>query len=219
MNKLTESKTCGAKLRKKDAYCRNKAILVNGRCRNHGGLTPKGIASPHYKHGRYSRHLPTHVRDRYYESLNDPELTALRDDLALIDIHISEVLMEMHSPAADVDTKLFRDKIELCRLELLESDPANKLVRDVVDVLDEVDAVIGRGARNAGDLSRLLSLLEQRRKTAESENRRVFRSNNAFTVEQAIAFVRLLGYSVKRHVTDPRQRSAVYEDFAKAVGR
>lgn len=219
MNKLTESKTCGAKLRNKAAYCRNKAILVNGRCRNHGGLTPKGISSPHYKHGRYSRHLPTLVRDRYYESLNDPELTALRDDLALIDIHISEVLMEMHSPAADVDNKLLRDKIELCRLGLEECDPASKQIPDLVELLDELDATVERRTRTTGNFSRLLPLLEQRRKTTESENRRVFSSNNSFTVEQAIAFVRLLANSVKRHVTDPRQRSAVYEDFAKAVGR
>lgn len=45
MNNLADSKTCGAKLRNKEAYCRNKAILMNGRCRNHGGITPKGIVS------------------------------------------------------------------------------------------------------------------------------------------------------------------------------
>lgn len=219
MNKLTESKTCGAKLRNKDAYCRNKAILVNGRCRNHGGLTPKGIASPHYKHGRYSRHLPTHLRDRYHETLNDPEITALRDDLALIDIHISKVLMEIYSPATEVDIKPLRDKIKLCKQELLECDPQSQRTLEVVDLLDTLDAAMGRGARNAGDISRLLPLLEQRRKTADSENRRVFRSDNSLSVEQAIAFVRLLGNSVKRHVTDPRQRSAVYEDFAKALCR
>lgn len=78
MNKLAESKTCGAKLRNKEEYCRNKAIMVNGRCRNHGGLTPKGIASPNYKHGRYSRHLPNHLRDQYYETHNDPEITKLK---------------------------------------------------------------------------------------------------------------------------------------------
>lgn len=219
MNNPAESKMCGAKLRNKAAFCRNRAILLNGRCRNHGGLTPKGIASPNYKHGRYSKHLPNHLRDRYYESLNDPELTALRDDLALLDTHISEVLMEMRSPAADVDTKLLRDKVKLCRLRLVECDQKSNEILDLIELLDELDAAIEGGTRNTSNFARLLPLLEQRRKTTESENRRVFNSNNCLTVEQAIAFVRLLADSVKRHVSDPRQRAAICEDFAKALGR
>jgi hypothetical protein len=30
--------------------------MRNGRCRLHGGMTPAAIASPHFKHGRYSKH-------------------------------------------------------------------------------------------------------------------------------------------------------------------
>lgn len=219
MNQSEKSFACGAKLRNKNANCKNRAVMTGGRCRNHGGLTPKGIASPNYKHGRYSKHLPDHLRDRYHESLNDPELTALRDDLALIDVHISEVLMEMHSPAADIDTKLLRDKIKSCRLGLVECDQKSKQILDLIELLDELDATIERGTCNTSNFARLQPLLEQRRKTAESENRRAFNMHNTFTAEQAIAFVRLLGNSVKRHVTDPRQRAAICEDFAKALSR
>ena len=44
---------CGAKLRGKDKTCQ-KSPMANGRCRLHGGLTPSGIESPNYKHGRYA---------------------------------------------------------------------------------------------------------------------------------------------------------------------
>ena len=33
--------SCGAKLRGRDAYCKKRGML-NGRCRLHGGLSPKG---------------------------------------------------------------------------------------------------------------------------------------------------------------------------------
>jgi hypothetical protein len=46
---------CGAKCRGKNKRCRQPAML-NGRCKLHGGLTPLGIASPHFKHGRRSKY-------------------------------------------------------------------------------------------------------------------------------------------------------------------
>jgi len=41
---------CGAKLRNKNAYCQKYGML-NGRCRLHGGLSPKGADHWNYKHG------------------------------------------------------------------------------------------------------------------------------------------------------------------------
>ena len=38
---------CGARLRGRDAYCQKHGML-NGRCRLHGGLSPKG--SDHYSY-------------------------------------------------------------------------------------------------------------------------------------------------------------------------
>ena len=39
---------CGAKLRGKDAYCQKHGML-NGRCRLHGGLSPKGVDHYNYQ--------------------------------------------------------------------------------------------------------------------------------------------------------------------------
>jgi hypothetical protein len=53
---------CGAKKRN-GGKCRAPA-MANGRCRIHGGLQPKGVDSPNYKHGRYSRYLNQSLRDK-----------------------------------------------------------------------------------------------------------------------------------------------------------
>lgn len=42
---------CQAKLRGKDIYCRKHGML-NGRCRLHGGLSPKGRDHWNYRHGK-----------------------------------------------------------------------------------------------------------------------------------------------------------------------
>jgi hypothetical protein len=46
--------TCGAKTRS-GAPCKNAPIGDTGRCRMHGGKSLAGVASPRYKHGRYSK--------------------------------------------------------------------------------------------------------------------------------------------------------------------
>jgi len=44
---------CGAA--RKRGPCQSTARMENGRCRLCGGATPSGEASPHFKHGRYSK--------------------------------------------------------------------------------------------------------------------------------------------------------------------
>lgn len=47
-------RTCGAKTRS-GGRCKNLAMYPAGRCRMHGGKSLRGLASPRYKHGRYSK--------------------------------------------------------------------------------------------------------------------------------------------------------------------
>ena len=46
-------KPCGAKKQVNGDCCR-AAAMQNGRCRLHGGLSPKGMASTNWKHGKHS---------------------------------------------------------------------------------------------------------------------------------------------------------------------
>ena len=73
------------------APCKKKP-MPNGRCRLHGGATPSGAALPQYKTGRYSKHLPDRLAARYHEALADAELLAVRDDVALLDVRLSELV-------------------------------------------------------------------------------------------------------------------------------
>ena len=81
---------CGAKTRS-GAPCRSKA-MPNGRCRMHGGKSLSGAAVNTFKHGRYSKHLPTRLAARYQEALADQEILSLHEDIALLDLRIWELL-------------------------------------------------------------------------------------------------------------------------------
>jgi hypothetical protein len=45
---------CGAKLRGRDAHCQKHGML-NGRCRLHGGLSPKGRDHWNFQHGHCTK--------------------------------------------------------------------------------------------------------------------------------------------------------------------
>lgn len=80
---------CGASPR------RGKAV-----CRNHGGNTPAGIASPHFKHGnksRYLQHLPASLAAHFDQ--DSKNLVALTEELAVIEARIIDVLDRMKGAA------------------------------------------------------------------------------------------------------------------------
>lgn len=66
--------------------------MPNGRCRLHGGRTPAGVASPHFKTGRYSKVLPARLLERYQTALADPDLLAMHDEIALLDAQLQEIV-------------------------------------------------------------------------------------------------------------------------------
>src|SRR5258708_37054514 len=65
---------CKAKSKRTHERCAANAMIVREECYHHGGKTPRGIASPNFKHGRYSKSLPARMRERYEEALADPHL-------------------------------------------------------------------------------------------------------------------------------------------------
>ena len=69
--------------------------MENGRCRIHGGLSPKGTASARWKHGRYSRYLPKGIADAYKRAEAGPELLSLREDVAVLDALQADALRSM----------------------------------------------------------------------------------------------------------------------------
>jgi hypothetical protein len=71
---------CNAKLRG-GGKCSNPPVTDRKRCRMHGGATPVGIASPHFKDGKRSKHTALGLAERIRQAQNDPALFELRSAL------------------------------------------------------------------------------------------------------------------------------------------
>lgn len=85
---------CGARLRASDPprYCQKNPMKGRERCRLHGGLSLRGIANPSYQGKGYTKDVPARLLERMLEAIDDPELTSLRTELALLDARMGEIL-------------------------------------------------------------------------------------------------------------------------------
>ena len=110
----TIPRQCTAKSKRSGRQCRKSAMKGRTVCLAHGGRTPRGVASPNFKTGRYSRSLPGHLVADYERAINDPTLLSLRDDIALNETMITTLLQQLDespdNPAKD--RRIFRQVMQ-----------------------------------------------------------------------------------------------------------
>ena len=100
--------------------------------------------APRFETGRYSKYLPTRLAGRYEEARADPELLALRDDIALLDTRVAQTV-------AALDTGESADAVRIGAEAALGD---HRVGRVVVDVQHRgevpVDAEKAQAARHGG---------------------------------------------------------------------
>src|SRR5262245_50580993 len=82
---------CTARSKRSGGPCQKQAVRGSHVCSMHGGTVRQGIASPNWKHGRYSKSLPEKLAALYHRSMNDPELSNMRSEVALLDARLYEL--------------------------------------------------------------------------------------------------------------------------------
>ena len=91
-----EKNICGARRRNAEGkVCQLPPAKGRTRCRFHGGATLRGIASPTFKHGRYSKVLPRGLRKRFEEAGRDTFLFSNKPELKLLDVKLSELVADL----------------------------------------------------------------------------------------------------------------------------
>lgn len=90
---MTDGKYCGAKTRS-GGKCKRPAGWGtehpgDGRCKLHGGASPRGVASPNFKTGLYSRYLPDAIQQKVQTFL-DADPLELISEMALLRALLAE---------------------------------------------------------------------------------------------------------------------------------
>lgn len=92
---------CKAMSKRTGERCRHGAVGGREVCKWHGGDTPRGPASPHFKDGCRSRFWPCRIAARCEEIRRDARLFDLRQEIALCDYRIAELLSRAEGKAED----------------------------------------------------------------------------------------------------------------------
>jgi hypothetical protein len=89
---ISDAPRCTARSKRTGQPCTQPVCRGRTKCRLHGGRSRRGLAAPAWKGGRYSKALPPDLVDAYERARTDPELLALRDELALVDARLNALL-------------------------------------------------------------------------------------------------------------------------------
>jgi hypothetical protein len=184
--------------------------MANGRCRVHGGASPKGVASPHFKDGRRSRylkHLPKQMAGVFRAALADPDYTSLRSELCLQTARIDDLLSQLARQEGPAWSTLV---LALDVLQLAHSKG------EVIDAaLATLDQLIRSGAACARTRTKLWgevrALMVEKGRLAAAEGKRLADLNGTITVEQALLWARGLLAAAREVVTDRDQLRRLQE--------
>lgn len=209
---------CKAKAKSTGEQCRKTVVPGMEVCRYHGGLTPRGVASPHYKHGRYSKYVPTRLMERYVESVNDPELLNLSAEIALVDSRVSDVLGRVDSGESG---RRWRE-LGALRGDFLRAQRREDQ-QGMADALADILNGIRQGQADFEAWSEVVDLLERRRRLVESEQKRRLAMQLVVRVEEAVGAMQQVADVVRgavlEHVDDGAIRRRVLGDVQSALDR
>lgn len=203
---------CSANISSGTRKCCSKFLLPNGRCKKHGGLTPSGMASPHFKTGIWSKDLPARLYERYEDALADDKLKSLEDDLALVNARIGELYAQLEDGGGG---EIFSEIDQAFQsFKQGQRDRDAQVVREATAKLDDA---IRRGRGEGAIWKEIYSLREQRRKLLLADAKQQDVLGQYITVTKVNLLITALLDAVRKRVSDRGTLAAISEDFSRIV--
>lgn len=178
-------------------------------CYNHGGKSLAGIASPLMKTGRYSKYLPERLQGRYEEATADPNLLVLREDIALLDARLADLLTRVDTGESGNRWKSVKESYKQyakCRKTDFEA-----------EALKDLQTAIYAGVTDTEAWEEIQGVLTQREKFVASERKRLVDLQQMITASDALVLVQRLAGIVGTHVSDRTALAAIMAEFSTVL--
>ena len=208
---IGERKRCGAKTHSGEP-CKSWPVRGRERCRMHGAMQTRGLAHHHTKHGRFSKDLPTRLAADYQAALQDPELVALREELALVAAREADLLKRVDSGEAGAHWR----GIQRALAEFRRAQGSQDTVAAAA-ALRDMERLAELGLADYQAWAELLKAIAARRKLADTERGRLEAMQQTITSERAMLLVAALVDAVRRHIDDRRVLDAIGREVERLV--
>jgi hypothetical protein len=186
-------------------------------CEIHGGKTPNGYGLPQTTHGRYSKVLPVRLAARYEEARTNKNLLSLRDDIALAESRLSEVLGHLDTGETG---HLWRDL--RATLEAFSTAQAAKDTALMAEHLTRLRQLITQGSTDAALWTEIQHLWASRCKLIQTEQRTLIAQQQMVTVEQLMVYFGVITDAINRIVpahTDQASARAILGALSSEFAR
>lgn len=214
VNDVPQKRICGAKRSDGSGrICQSPFVMANGRCRDHGGETPVGLDRPATAlkaGGRYSKHIPTRLAAKYVESAQDPDLIALRDELALVDTRIADLLEQVSNSEAG-------ELWKRCRDAMREYDRA-AVPEEKQEALSTLRFLIREGYQEYMAWIEIRETIEQRRKLADTERQRLKDLQATIDARSAMLLVQNIVRIIRENVDDKETTRRISREIGRLTG-
>lgn len=182
-------------IKKKDGkQCEKHAMRGRRQCRVHGGRGEAiGPINAQWRHGRHSPCLPPKLLALYHQGLEDPELLALKHEIALCDSRVAELtqLLENHQGGTTL-TRLHAvtKRLVLC----VQKDDMAKASDYGTNLLQIIDS----GWEEKAIWKEIQELVEIRRRLTETELKRQMALSQLIPVTKAMSLLTTVVDGFKR---------------------
>lgn len=205
---------CTAKSKQSGERCKKSAVVGYDVCEIHGGKTPRGVASPHYKHGRYSKDLPSRLAERYVEAIADEDLLALNDEIAVTTARIGDLMSRADFGESGTWFKQLNKTLDDLQVATLTKDDKKQFVAQ-----QQLTGLIRDGGEIADTWSELTSLFDTRRRLVETERRRRVDMQQMITAEQMMTLLGAVTGILKEYVEDRHVLNAIAAELRRLISR
>ena len=195
--------------------------LHKGKCWLHGGASPSGPASPHWKDGKNSKAakivrsiVSEGMRRNFIEDRNDPQILELLDDIALFKTRRDELLARLGSKESGATWHALAGAYRALRKALAEVITSEKVVAALMDL----DFAICEGSSEYEHWTEIVTIVNHRARLVESERQRIVEQQQVLTAKQAETLMAMLEAAVRKQVSDPATLDAIGQELARTVG-
>lgn len=201
---------CTARSKRTGERCKGNAVEGRTVCYQHGGATPVGPALPQYKDGRHSKYLPGRLAESYRAAVNDAELLALRDDIALIDARLVELIGKIDTGESGEAWRTARDEHRALTTNLQLG-----LVPEANRNLEQLGRIIRQGMGDYMAWREIGEMLDRRERLVRSERQKMVQLQQMITSGQALVLMTRIVQLVKDNVSDPDALTAISDGIRR----
>jgi hypothetical protein len=205
---------CTGKSKQSGERCKKSAVVGFKVCEIHGGKTPVGTALPQTRTGRYSRHLPLRLAECYQEAIADPELLSVREDVALLDSRLSDVL----AAASNQESGELWENLKQARKAYVGASGKDAEEKKQ-EALSQILWLINEGYQEWQSWKDIRFMLQERKQLVESERKRLVDMQQMITAERAMLLVAAISDIVTKNVEDTYVRNRIAADIERLISQ